>query len=211
MRFTQTLFAGAALVAAAFAVEINSIEPTNPEAGKTAIIKYSPGGNTPTEFILRKGDPNALDNLTTITQSATSGTFTWNVPTNLEEDDDYAITIIQGGESNFWGPFKITGGKAVSSASSSASASASSSGSVTKSASLTTATSSVSGAASSSGASNGTVSSATLSTGGASNTRAPATSTGTGGVPEQTGAAVALGSSPFALIAGVVGAMAYLN
>lgn len=214
MRFTQALFAGAALFAAAFAAqpEINSLTPENPKAGSTATIKYtSPNGaNVPTTFILSKGDPKALSNISTLTTSATGGTFVWNVDSSLANGDDYTLRIIQANEpQNFWVQFAITGGKdAVSSASSSASA--------TASASLTTKVSSASASVSTSASSNGTVSSATLSSSatGSATGRPSSTGSATGGgngPPQSTGAAAALGSKPFALIAGVVGAIAYIH
>lgn len=66
MRFIQGLFAGAAIVAAALAVEITNW-PATVEAGQTYKITYSPAGNTPTTFILRQGDPNDLKTLGTLT------------------------------------------------------------------------------------------------------------------------------------------------
>ncbi|KAF2270408.1 hypothetical protein CC78DRAFT_132180 [Lojkania enalia] len=205
MRFIQTIFAGAALVAAAFAVEINEF-PTSVEAGGEALIKYSPGDETPTTFILRKGESTDLANVTTITESATGGEFTWNVPEDLENGDDYALFVIQGSETNFWGPFTVTGGEeptssTSSSASASASATPSSSESITASASTTASLS-----ASSSAAGNSTIASPTLST-----ATAGGSTTTISGPPQNTGAASQLGSSPLALLFGAAAAMAYLN
>lgn len=66
MRFFETLFAGAALVAAALAVEINEF-PSEVQAGRSYRITYTPGDNTPTTFILRKGENDDLDTITTLT------------------------------------------------------------------------------------------------------------------------------------------------
>lgn len=68
MRFTQTIFAGAALVAAAFAVEITSA-PSSVEAGGVYTIEYSPGGQAATVLELRSGDPNDLDNVQVLTRT----------------------------------------------------------------------------------------------------------------------------------------------
>lgn len=69
MRFTQTLFAGAALVAAAFAsVEINEY-PKTVVAGQEYEITYSGtnGPDAPTTFILRKGLNEDLETIETLT------------------------------------------------------------------------------------------------------------------------------------------------
>ena len=60
MRFFETLLTGAALVAAALALEINDF-PSKVEPGKTYEITYSPKDNTPTTFKLRTGPDNNLD------------------------------------------------------------------------------------------------------------------------------------------------------
>jgi len=76
MRFTQALFASAALVAGVFAVkpEINDF-PAKVEAGKSYTITYSPGGDIPTTFILRKGENDNLDTLTTLTSKPSPMTY----------------------------------------------------------------------------------------------------------------------------------------
>jgi hypothetical protein len=66
MRFFETIFAGAALVAAALAVEINEY-PSEVQAGRSYRITYTPGDDTPTTFILRKGENANLDTITTLT------------------------------------------------------------------------------------------------------------------------------------------------
>jgi hypothetical protein len=75
MRFTQTLFAGAAFIAAAFAVEINEF-PSEVQAGRSYRVTYTPGGDIPTTFILRKGKNEALDTLDTLTSMS-------SVPTSI--------------------------------------------------------------------------------------------------------------------------------
>lgn len=211
MRFTQTLFAGAALVAAAMAqLAINDF-PASVEAGESYTITYSGGEeNAPTTFILRQGANENLDTITTLTTSATGGSFTWVVDDSLVDATDYALEIQQeGSEPNFIGPIALTGGET---------ASATPSPTATVSASVTgsdRSSSTVSGSISLTTGLNGTISSATL-TRTASNSAATAdetassTTTGTG-APEETGAASLLSSSPLALIFGAVAAMVYLN
>jgi hypothetical protein len=66
MRFFETILAGAALVAAAWAVEINEY-PSEVQAGRSYRVTYTPGDDTPTTFILRKGKNEDLDTITTLT------------------------------------------------------------------------------------------------------------------------------------------------
>lgn len=211
MRFFQTLFAGVALVAAALAVEINEF-PSEVQPGRSYTITYTPGDDTPTTFILRKGKNEDLDTIGTLEEGVTGGTFTWDVSDDLPNGDDYALEIQQNGQSNYIGPIALTGSTASPSASvSSASSTGSASRSTTSApSSLTTATS-ASGSVSAS--SNGTISSPTLSRTGSATTSPTGGSTPTesSGPPESTGAASSLASSPFALFFGAVAAMAYLN
>lgn len=65
MRFFQVLLSGAALIAAALAVEFNSV-PSSIEPGKTYTITWSPKEGT-VSLILRQGDPSNLNTLQTIT------------------------------------------------------------------------------------------------------------------------------------------------
>jgi hypothetical protein len=69
MRFFETIFAGAALVAAALAVEINDC-PREVQAGRSYTVTYSPGDDTPTTFLLRKGENADLKTITTLTGKA---------------------------------------------------------------------------------------------------------------------------------------------
>lgn len=67
MRFFETIISGAALLAAAFALEINEFPAQGVEAGKTYTVTYSPADNTPTTFILRQGASTDLDTIATLT------------------------------------------------------------------------------------------------------------------------------------------------
>lgn len=215
MRFFETLFAGAALVAAALAVEINEF-PSEVQAGRSYRITYTPGDDTPTTFILRKGKNEDLDTITTLTTTATGGEFQWAVDSSLPDADDYALEVRQGEESNFIGPIALSGGSEPTSSAESSSGSASSTATDSSSASSAATTTETetetvtslvtSASASITPSANGT----TITTGTRTPTASP-TETDEGGVPESTGAASAFGSSPMALIFGAVAAMAYLN
>ena len=200
MRFFQTLAAGAALVASALSLTIDTFPTAGVEAGKTYTITYSPKDNTPTTFILRKGVSTDLDTVDTLTTTATGGSFQWTVDSKYVDATNYALEIRQEGVSpNFSGQFPLTGGEGTESSSSASASATASSGSVTRSAST-------SASASPSASSNGTtVSSATL-------TRTTGTSRPTstsGGVPEATTNAAAP-LAPVAAFAGLFAAFAYL-
>jgi hypothetical protein len=229
MRFFEVVLSGAALLSAVWAVELNDV-PSALVAGQTVTITYSPKDNTPTTFILRKGDPGNLDTIGSI-GTATGGSFTWTVPSDLTDAPNYAFEVQQAGaEPNYSGLIPLTGGSGSSSSSSSSSAgyptmtpsmsASSSSYSASASASTTTTESSTktiitsAPVASASGTGimtmpgmNSTITTATLSTSSGSSP----SSTGPSSPPaEQTGAAAMFGSSPLALLVGAA-AMAYLN
>lgn len=44
-----------------------------------------------------------------ITDSATNGQYIWTPPMSLPNGNDYALQIIQGTQSNYFGPFSIQG------------------------------------------------------------------------------------------------------
>jgi hypothetical protein len=66
MRFFQSIITGAALVAAALAVEINTF-PSEVEVGKSYTVTYSPNDDAPTTFLLRQGLNEDLKTLATLT------------------------------------------------------------------------------------------------------------------------------------------------
>lgn len=211
MRFFEVVLSGAALIAAAWAVEFNEV-PSTIEAGKSYTITYSPKDNTPTTLILRKGDPDDLGTIATLTTSATGGSFTWTVPSTLVNAKDYALEIVQsGGTPNYSGLIALTGGSASSSGTPTptpSKTSSTTSGSTTKTDSSTLTSSTVSGTISSTPGTNSTVTTPPLSR----TSSTGSSSTTTGGPPQQTtNAAAYLGSSPAALLFGAVAAMAYLN
>lgn len=236
MRFFQVVASGAALIAAALALEINQFPAGGVKAGTTYTITYSPKSDTPTTFILRKGVSTDLGTVGTLTTTATGGSFSWTVADDLVNGADYALEIRQEGQApNYSAQFGLTGGEtasassaiasAVSSAVSSVRSSASSAASASSaSASLSSLISSVassaaaSATASMSAGMNSTISTATLSRSASGSATGSATATGSasstntaGGPPESTGAASMLGSSPMALLFGAVGAFAFLG
>ena len=66
MRFFKTLFAAALVAVVAAKPEIHDY-PKNIEPGKTYEITYSPADDTPTTFILRRGENLNLDKVVTLT------------------------------------------------------------------------------------------------------------------------------------------------
>ncbi|CAO2656626.1 Nn.00g054290.m01.CDS01 [Neocucurbitaria sp. VM-36] len=216
MRFFQTVISGAALIAAAFALEINEFPSGGVVAGQTYTVTYSPKDNTPTTFVLRQGDSGDLKTISTLTTTATGGSFSWTVDKSLTDESDYALEIKQGDVINYSAQFPLSGGsgEAISSAVSSAYASASSaaaSAASSASAALSSAISSAvaSASISPSAGTNTTVTSATLSRS-ATSTKSTASATSSGGVPESTGAASSLATSPLAALFGAIAAFAYL-
>ncbi|UPX11596.1 uncharacterized protein EKO05_0002193 [Ascochyta rabiei] len=233
MRFFQMVASGAAFIAAALAVEINQYPTGGVKAGQTYTVTYSPADNTPTTFILRKGLSTDLATIGTLTSTATGGTFSWTVASDLPDGSDYALEIRQAGQSpNYSGQFGLTGGSAVASSSAAASASASSASAYSVSSVIASHASSASSAASASASSAASLSSlissvvssvhasatgtgAIISTASHNGTVSSATLTGSAtrstGIPESTGAASSLSSAPLALLFGAAGVFAYLN
>ncbi|KAI8940428.1 hypothetical protein NX059_004116 [Plenodomus lindquistii] len=231
MRF-ESIFAGAALVAAAVAqsLAINDFPASGVVAGQTYEVTYSPADNTPTTFILRQGPSGNLNTIETLTTSATGGRFSWTVSDDLENQPNYALEIVRGDENNYSAQFGLTGGEtaeassavssAVASASSAASAAASSAASAASSAAssasaalssaVASAVSSVQASATISASSgvNSTISTASL-TRSATGTGRPS-STSSASIPESTGAAASMAGSPLAAVFAAIAAFAYL-
>ncbi|KAF2707929.1 hypothetical protein K504DRAFT_360737, partial [Pleomassaria siparia CBS 279.74] len=150
MLFIQTLFAGAAFVAAVAAkVEINEW-PQTVEAGKTYEVTYSPADGGATTFILRQGANADLTTVKTLTTSATGGKFSWKVDDSVPNSNNYALEVIQSGtdNNNYIGPIALSGSDATSSTAPSSSAVPSSSVAHSSSAVSTKASASASASAS---------------------------------------------------------------
>ncbi|KAL8673005.1 MAG: hypothetical protein Q9168_002566 [Polycauliona sp. 1 TL-2023] len=126
MHFIKTLSAGAALIALAVAqgrIAFTSL-PSSVSPGQSVPIKWGGGtpGATNIKIDLYEGDYRDLQFVRTLTSMGSNGQFTWNVPADLPDRNDYALFITAGLDNNYSGPFSLTGSKAVSSASSSSSA-----------------------------------------------------------------------------------------
>jgi len=209
MRFFQTIFASAALVAAAFAVEINEY-PSSVQAGRTYRVTYTPGDDTPTTFILRKGENNNLDTITTLTESATGGEFMWEVDADLANADDYALEVQQpNSPPNYIGPIALNGGADVTSSAESSSASSTAASSTETESKTESSTETITSAPASTAS--GTPSSSSNGTATVSVTRTPSASPTGDEVPNDDSAAGMLSSSPLALLFGAVAAMVFLN
>ncbi|KAI4746058.1 hypothetical protein E4T50_03626 [Aureobasidium sp. EXF-12298] len=111
--------------------------PTEVIAGKPVGIQYiAQNLAEPATIVLRKGDPTNLMDVSTLTNSALNGTYTWIPDKSLANASDYALQISQGYQINYSGLITLTGGNAaaVSSAKSASSASQASAASLTASA-----------------------------------------------------------------------------
>jgi len=219
MRFFQTLFSGAALIAAATALSIDTW-PSSVVAGTSYQIKFSPADTQMYTFVLRKGLSTNLVTVGTLTTTATGGVFNWTPSKDLVNGNDYALQIVQGDQNNYSGQFSLSGGStsaaSSSAASASASASASAASSMSSAMSKSASASAASASASMSKASNSTVASATLSKAAsptASGTTQPtsgSSTTSASGPPQKTNAAASLVASPLVAMMGAFAAFAYL-
>lgn len=114
MRFFTTLVAGAAYVATALA-QVNIAFTSVPVAavvGQQTNITWGGGdGVTPVTITLRKGDPQNLQTVSTLTSTGSNGFFLWTPDSSLATGNDYALQITQGqSDINYSGPFAVVGG-----------------------------------------------------------------------------------------------------
>jgi len=112
MRFFSTaLFAFTALSALVFAQENPITAPTAGDelkAGDSTTITWTPTtSDENVELVLRKGDSDDLDTITTIGNVPNTGTYTWTVPEDTPAGSDYAIEIKYEGGSNFSPQFGV--------------------------------------------------------------------------------------------------------
>ncbi|ERF72313.1 hypothetical protein EPUS_02200 [Endocarpon pusillum Z07020] len=119
MRFIATLATGAACLATAFA-QVNIAFTSVPEAvvvGQPANITWAGGdGVTPVTITLRRGDPQNLQTIATLTSTGVDGYFLWTPDASLATASDYALQITQGqSDINYSGPFALIGGTGSSS------------------------------------------------------------------------------------------------
>lgn len=90
-----------------FALEFTSF-PTAVVRGASYDLTYTPADDTFTTIVLRKGDPDNLDLVSTLTEEATGGTYTWTVDEGLQVEDDYALEIKRdNGDDNYSGTVAV--------------------------------------------------------------------------------------------------------
>ncbi|KAI5249830.1 hypothetical protein E4T43_00471 [Aureobasidium subglaciale] len=88
--------------------------PTEATAGQPVTIQYTAQDlSQPATIVLRKGDPSNLLDVSTLTNNALNGSYTWIPARSLENASDYALQIAQGYQINYSGLFTITGGNAA--------------------------------------------------------------------------------------------------
>lgn len=221
MLFFKTLLVSASALVSLAAAQSNALfftsVPTAIQAGETYEITYeATDPNAPVAITLRQGSSTDLNTVTTLTSSATGGTFSWTVPDSFPDGGDYALQITQGDENNYSGQFAITGGDpaAISSVSSRTATVSVSRSTITSS--ISSASSSLASAAiTSSIGRNTTLSSATLTrstttfsnTGETGASETGETSSGPSGAP--TDAATGL-TQPLVFVAGAAVAALFL-
>ncbi|KAL8944983.1 MAG: hypothetical protein Q9211_000416 [Gyalolechia sp. 1 TL-2023] len=126
MHFTKSLLVGAAAIVAVIAqsspIAFTST-PASVQAGRSVVLRWGGGDeNQPVTITLKRGDSNNLRTVSLITGSATGTSYTWTVPTDLPDGDDYALQINQGVDDvNYSGRFSLSGGSTASSSISSSS------------------------------------------------------------------------------------------
>ncbi|KAI9869037.1 MAG: hypothetical protein M1813_002860 [Trichoglossum hirsutum] len=214
MHLFKTLFAIASAVAVVAAQSSLMLTTTftSVAAGDSVKITWAGGDPTaPVTLVLRSGDPNNLNAGSVITSSATGGSFTWSVPSDIPSLSNYALEIKQGSLDNFSNQFAISGGSGTALPTGSLTATLSASNSSTSTSTSSSSSSESSSSASSSTASGNLTTTATLKTtsssAGTTRTSAP-TSSSTVAPNANTAPGFA---SPLALVLSAMMAMIYFN
>lgn len=84
--------------------------PSSVTAGTPVLISYTaPNLQNAVTITLRKGDPNDLQTISTLTSSAKGGNYTWIPLSSLQDGDDYALQLEQGNDVNYSGEFSLSG------------------------------------------------------------------------------------------------------
>jgi len=204
---SKTLITLGVLASSAFAALTFTSAPSTVAAGSTYTLTYTTDDTTdPVSIILRKGNPADLTTIGTLTSTATGGSYSWTVAANLVSGTDYALEIMQGTVTNYYGPFSLTGGSTAPSSTSSGSMSASISGSSSSGSMSQTSSAKMS---TSSHVGNSTVT--TKSTVSTSLSTSKITSSSAGATATSAPNSASSISSPLALILGAVAAMFYLH
>lgn len=84
-------------------------QPQPKTSTNLAICRTATYGSTISLTLRAGADSNNLDHITSIIDStANDGSYTWTIPTTLEERDDYAIQIVAGNSANYSPRFEIS-------------------------------------------------------------------------------------------------------
>ncbi|KAF1346893.1 hypothetical protein BDV97DRAFT_228637 [Delphinella strobiligena] len=75
--------------------------------GLPVAITYNAPNNDPATIVLRQGDSANLATISTLTTSATNGTYTWIPSPSLPPAKDYALQILQDSEINYSAAFTL--------------------------------------------------------------------------------------------------------
>lgn len=94
----------------------------------------------PVTIILRQGVSTDLKTLYNLTSTSTGGSFVWTPRTDLPNGADYALQIMQGNQTNYYGPFRVQGYLGPLSSSASSASSTSHTGSITSVGAMSTGT-----------------------------------------------------------------------
>ncbi|PLN82740.1 hypothetical protein BDW42DRAFT_73973 [Aspergillus taichungensis] len=109
MYFTKSLFA--TCVCLAHVGISNAVQftqwPSTLYPGEPATVNWEGALAVDSTIDLRKGSAANLDHIDTLTTDARGGTFTWTPPDDLEDGDDYAFRITQGGDINYSGLISV--------------------------------------------------------------------------------------------------------
>ncbi|GAB7364100.1 hypothetical protein MBLNU230_g4652t1 [Neophaeotheca triangularis] len=116
MFFSKALLAGAFAAVAYAQSDILTFTsaPDSVTAGEPQTLEYTTDNlDAPVTITLRQGEADNLQDVTTLTDSATGGSFTWTPSNDLTDGSNYALQITQGSEVNYFGPFSVSGGSEV--------------------------------------------------------------------------------------------------
>ncbi|KAI4126171.1 MAG: hypothetical protein LQ341_006905 [Variospora aurantia] len=135
MYFIKSLLIGALAVVAVSAqssttsslIAFTTSPPSSVVAGELVVLGWEGGDpSQPVAITLRSGNADDLQIVDVVIGSTTGTSFTWPVPSNLADRNDYTLSISQGIASteentNYSGRFGITGGTVSSTSSSTSS------------------------------------------------------------------------------------------
>ncbi|ORE07749.1 hypothetical protein BCV72DRAFT_226149 [Rhizopus microsporus var. microsporus] len=123
-----------ALAVSAVSAQTNIVSVTSPltgtvyTAGKPAIISWiNPQVSSISKIVLAQGESTNLQPVSTIAENvdASSGSYTWNVPSDITPGNNYALELGTSPNISYTGMFTIQAGDGSSASSASASSSAS--------------------------------------------------------------------------------------